>query len=215
MTFAAIFLPNWISWDARGPGGIHFWQTIGLHQSCSSIDSTCERFPQPDNCEGEDRSFCSMWRSVGFLMSFAAVLELVTLVAYCVVLLGGKQRQVNGWRVLAFLLTLIGVVQCASMAIVVCLFEETLSRALAKLFRLTCSITMIDSLWGGNWTSHGFFAQSAGASPYSQLHSSRSRLMSFLPSVAMSLFQANVAEHECAEYLNCIRFHSRRSSLTR
>lgn len=52
-------------------------------------------------------------------MSFAAVVELVTLVAYVVVLLGGKQKRETGWKILAFLLVLVGVVQAASMSIVV------------------------------------------------------------------------------------------------
>jgi cytochrome c1 len=61
-----------------------------------------------------------MWRSVGFMMSFAAVLELATIVAYLMVIAGGKQKREIGWRVLAFLLVLVGVVQCGAMAIVVC-----------------------------------------------------------------------------------------------
>jgi hypothetical protein len=64
-----------------------------------------------------------MWRSVGFMMSFAAVLELVTIVAYLMVIAGGKQKRETGWRVLAFLLVLVGVVQCGAMAIVVCPFS--------------------------------------------------------------------------------------------
>jgi len=57
---------------------------------------------------------------VGFMMSFTAVLELATLVAYIVVILGGKQKREAGWKMLASMLLLIGAVQCASMAIVVC-----------------------------------------------------------------------------------------------
>lgn len=60
-----------------------------------------------------------MWRSVGFLMSFAAVVELVTVVAYVVVLFGGKQKRETGWKILAFMLVLVGLVQAASMSIVV------------------------------------------------------------------------------------------------
>ena len=52
-------------------------------------------------------------------MSFAAVFELVTIVAYCVVIVGGKQKREIGWKVLAFMLMLVGIVQCAAMAIVV------------------------------------------------------------------------------------------------
>jgi len=58
------------------------------------------------------------------MMSFAAVLELVTLVAYLVVILGGKQKRETGWKVLVFLLMVIGVVQCASMSIVAYLFDN-------------------------------------------------------------------------------------------
>lgn len=54
-------------------------------------------------------------------MSFAAVLELVTIVAYSVVIMGGKQKRETGWKVLSFMLMLVGIVQCASMAIVVSL----------------------------------------------------------------------------------------------
>ena len=54
------------------------------------------------------------------MMSFAAVLELVTIVAYVVALGGGKQKRETGWKVLVFLLMVVGVVQCASMSIVVC-----------------------------------------------------------------------------------------------
>lgn len=54
------------------------------------------------------------------MMSFAAVLELATVVAYTVVIIGGKQKRENGWKVLAFLLGVVGLLQCASMGIVVC-----------------------------------------------------------------------------------------------
>ena len=54
------------------------------------------------------------------MMSFTAVLEFTTLVAFVVVILGGKQKREAGWKMLTFMLLVIGVVQCASMAIVVC-----------------------------------------------------------------------------------------------
>ena len=119
MTFAAIFMPNWISWEVGTGTDGHFKKTIGLHRSCSSVNNQCQKFPQYEDCHGSDRYFCSMWRSVGFMMSFAAVFELVILVTYIVVIAGGKQKRETGWKVLTFMLTLVGVVQCASMAIVV------------------------------------------------------------------------------------------------
>ncbi len=61
-------------------------------------------------------------------MSFAAVFELVTLVAFIVVIIGGKQKRENGWRVLALMCGIVGVVLCASVSIVVSvplkMFEE-------------------------------------------------------------------------------------------
>jgi hypothetical protein len=59
-----------------------------------------------------------MWRSVGFLMSFAILLEGMILVAYTTILMGGRQKREMGWKVLSFLLVLAGVVQCSSMALV-------------------------------------------------------------------------------------------------
>ena len=60
-----------------------------------------------------------MWRSVGFLLSFAVVLEGMTLITYVVILIGGKQKRESGWKILAGLHFLCGAVQCAAMAIIV------------------------------------------------------------------------------------------------
>lgn len=62
-----------------------------------------------------------MWRSVGFLMSFAVVLEGMSIVAYVIILGGGKRLRENGWRVLSLLIILSAVVQAAGMSIVVSL----------------------------------------------------------------------------------------------
>jgi len=56
MTFASIFIPNWISWDVDGSTG-HFRKTIGLHRSCTSVDNKCDHYPQEENCNGADRCF--------------------------------------------------------------------------------------------------------------------------------------------------------------
>jgi hypothetical protein len=125
-------------------------------------------------------------------MSFAAVVELVTLVAYCVVLLGGKQKRETGWKVLAFMLILVGVVQCASMAIVVGDFDSKLVSILLIICRPTYLITMINFPWGGSWTNLGSFAQSAGALLYFRLASSHSQLIYSLQKVAMSSFPVSV-----------------------
>jgi hypothetical protein len=54
-------------------------------------------------------------------MSFAVIIELATLIAYAVIILGGKQRRDFGWKVVCGLLAVGAIVQCASMAIVVSL----------------------------------------------------------------------------------------------
>ncbi|KAI9671904.1 MAG: hypothetical protein M1817_003450 [Caeruleum heppii] len=130
MTLAAIIIPKWISWDSETPSGTHIHYTYGLHRRCSSLTGTCDHFPQYDDCHGEDRYFCSMWRSVGWMMSFAVVLEGMTLVAYITILAGGRQKRETGWKVLSSLLLFIAVVQCAGVAIIVSLASSDVCETL-------------------------------------------------------------------------------------
>ena len=149
MTLFSIVKPRWISWDSETvrwlrplsqtrlrllstscqaadglisvcpqPSGQHIHYIYGLHRRCNSITNTCEFFPKTSDCHG-DRYFCSMWRSVGFLMSFGVVIEGMALIAFIVVISGGKQKRENGWKVISGLLVLAGLIQCAGMAIIV------------------------------------------------------------------------------------------------
>lgn len=52
-------------------------------------------------------------------MSFAVVLEGMSIVAYIIVLGGGKRLRENGWRILSLLIILSAVVQAAGMSLVV------------------------------------------------------------------------------------------------
>jgi hypothetical protein len=52
-------------------------------------------------------------------MSFAVVLEGMSIVAYVIILGGGKRLRENGWRVLSLLIILSAIVQAAGMSIVV------------------------------------------------------------------------------------------------
>lgn len=69
---------------------------------------------------GEDRYFCSMWRSTGFFMNFALVIELAVLIAYVTILVGGRASREAGWKILAGLLGLVAVGELLAMALVVC-----------------------------------------------------------------------------------------------
>jgi len=95
--------------------------SYGLHKRCSSVSGGCEDFPRYEDCEGTNASFCSLWRTTGFLMSFAVLIELATLTTYAVIILGGKQNREIGWKIVCSLLALGALVQCAAMAIVVCI----------------------------------------------------------------------------------------------
>ena len=55
------------------------------------------------------------------MMSFTAAIELATLIAYAVVIVGGRAKRETGWKILAFLLMLVGSLQCACMSLVVSL----------------------------------------------------------------------------------------------
>ncbi|KAF3386589.1 hypothetical protein F1880_000332 [Penicillium rolfsii] len=121
LTLCSIVIPKWVSYHSEKPS--HHY-SYGLHQRCSSLTDTCESFPQSEDCHGDDRYFCSMWRSVGFLMSFAVVLEGMSIVAYVIILGGGKRLRENGWRVLSLLIILSAVVQAAGMSLVAYLFDN-------------------------------------------------------------------------------------------
>lgn len=128
LTMAAIALPNWISYTAptdHKPIRL----TYGLHKRCSSITGRCTPFPQDEDCHGENRYLCNMWRSSGFLMNFSLVMEVVCLVAYITVLLGGRSAREGGWKMISGLLGLVAVGQLIAMALMV-------SRAV-----LSCPIT--------------------------------------------------------------------------
>lgn len=60
-----------------------------------------------------------MWRSVGFLMSFAVAMEGMTLIAFVVMIAGGKQKRESGWKILTGFLFLVGLIQCTGMALIV------------------------------------------------------------------------------------------------
>ncbi|PGH14939.1 hypothetical protein AJ80_05702 [Polytolypa hystricis UAMH7299] len=123
LTLASISLPRWVSYHSETPSGVHFRYTYGLSRRCSSLTQTCEHFPQYEDCH-DDRYFCSMWRSVAFLMSFAVVLEGMTLITYIVILTGGKQKRESGWRILTLFLMFIVMVQAGSMALVSYLYDN-------------------------------------------------------------------------------------------
>ncbi|KMU86989.1 hypothetical protein CIHG_04929 [Coccidioides immitis H538.4] len=125
LTLASIIVPKWVSYYSETPSGMKFHYSYGLHRRCSSLTQSCDPFPQYEDCHGDnDGSFCSMWRSVAFLMSFAIVLEGMTLITYIFILAGGKQMRETGWKVLTLFLVFITLVQCAAMALVSYLFDN-------------------------------------------------------------------------------------------
>lgn len=92
--------------------------SYGLHSRCSTKTGRCIPFPRASDC-AKDASFCNMWRTVGFLISFGVVIELCTLVSFVVIVSGGVQRRVQGWGVVVGVLLFSAFIQCAGMAIVV------------------------------------------------------------------------------------------------
>lgn len=64
-----------------------------------------------------------MWRSTGFLMSFATVAELAGLVGFLVVMAGGRAKRERGWPIMAVVMLAVAAVQFGAMAIVVSVFS--------------------------------------------------------------------------------------------
>jgi hypothetical protein len=130
MTIAAIIVPNWISFENETNHGTYIHYTYGLHRRCSNTNSPsylsvsttslhCVAFPQYSDCQGSGRYFCSMWRSVTFLMTFAVVIEGMTIVAFAVLICGGKQLREQGWAVMAIFAGLAAFIQIVAMTLIV------------------------------------------------------------------------------------------------
>lgn len=57
-------------------------------------------------------------------MSFAVVLEGISVVSYLIILSGGKRLRESGWRALSLIIVLGAVVQAVSVSIVVSFFPS-------------------------------------------------------------------------------------------
>lgn len=123
MTLTSIATPRWVSYTVASPSGGTVTDTIGLHRRCTSSTGTCAPFPGEARCSSGEggRAFCSMWRTAGFLMSFATVAELATLVGFLVIMAGGKVKRQGGWKVLGGMLGSVAAAQLVGMAVVVSL----------------------------------------------------------------------------------------------
>lgn len=123
MTLAAILVPHWVSMDVPVRGGQKTYsQHLGLHHYCNTAlpDAPCRQFPDTEkDCDPEDRYFCTMWRTSGFLMSFTTIAELATLVCFVITIGGGKVKREYGWKILCGLLVTVAVAQFAAMGLVV------------------------------------------------------------------------------------------------
>ncbi|KAJ4418711.1 hypothetical protein N0V82_005382 [Gnomoniopsis sp. IMI 355080] len=128
MTLAAILVPHWVSMDVAVHGSDKIYsQHLGLHHYCNTAlpGKPCRTFPDTElDCSPNDKYFCSMWRTSGFLMSFATVAELATLVGFVVTIGGGQVKREYGWKVLSGLLATVAVVQFAALGLVSYLFEN-------------------------------------------------------------------------------------------
>lgn len=124
MIVVPIWLPNWLTYSVTSATGETIERHIGLHKSCSTLDDPyCRDFPPKDLCEGGERYFCSMWRTVGFLASFTTLLCLGGLVTFVVIMSGGKYKRETGWPFAAAMLTLVSVVEFVSISIVVSIID--------------------------------------------------------------------------------------------
>ncbi|GAB1314057.1 hypothetical protein MFIFM68171_04267 [Madurella fahalii] len=124
MTIGSIAMPKWISYSVTDPSGDAVYDSIGLHQRCTSANKTCSPFPEEGRCEGEGRSFCNMWRTAGFLMNFVAIVELAAIAGFIVIGSGGKVKRQDGWKVLGSMSVVVAVVQFATMAVVAYMFDH-------------------------------------------------------------------------------------------
>ncbi|KAG8624934.1 hypothetical protein KVT40_006685 [Elsinoe batatas] len=120
LTLTSMSLPQWISYTSpsSSPSTSPVRVTYGLHSKCSSLTGKCEPFPQTEDCKGDERAFCSLWRTVGFLMNFSVVLELACAVGFAVVMLGGRGKREQGWKMVGGLMGVVAVMEAVGMGVV-------------------------------------------------------------------------------------------------
>ncbi|KAI0472913.1 hypothetical protein GGR56DRAFT_589299 [Xylariaceae sp. FL0804] len=139
LTITAILTPHWVSYSVTADTGSTFTKNLGLHESCSSVDDpACRPFPSRDDCLA-DKTFCSLWRSSGFLLSFATIVELATLITFLVVMAGGKYKREAGWRLIGGFLLADAAVEFAVIGIV------------AHLVRVDAQFAAVPG-WGLDWS---------------------------------------------------------------
>lgn len=150
MIVIPIWLPNWVTYSVTSATGEIVERHIGLHKSCSTLDDPyCRPFPPKDLCQGGERYFCSMWRTVGFLASFATLLCLGGLVTFVVIMCGGKYKRETGWPFATGMLTLISVMEFAAISIVVSCSATKVFRYKLIYARRTFMIMMISLIFLG------------------------------------------------------------------
>ena len=71
------------------------------------ITGGCKSWPTEQDC-GLMPGLCHSWKSAGFLVILAAVLEGICFVGFLAVFNGGYARRQSGWKILSVLLFLIG-----------------------------------------------------------------------------------------------------------
>lgn len=125
MSVASIWIPHWVTYSVTTPAGDTFEKHIGLHESCSSLDDPpCRPYPHRSMCMDGERYFCSMWRTVGFMASFAVILCLACLVSFLVIMGDGKYKRETGWPFVSAMLTLVAVVEFVIISIVAYLYDN-------------------------------------------------------------------------------------------
>lgn len=120
MTISSIAVPYWVSYSVTTGQGETYERHIGLHKSCSNLDSPqCRGFPYKELCQFGDRYFCSMWRTIGFMESLAAILCLACVVSFIIVISGGKYKRETNWPFVVGMLSIVSLVQFIIISMVV------------------------------------------------------------------------------------------------
>lgn len=175
MTVAANLVPNWVYYIMypTSVGSDPYWMSLGLHKSCTSENTapplflsdtspaspltsgasatgaSCRSFPHRSwDCGAEpaQQVFCTVWRTIGFLMAVALVAEVVTLIGFLVVLCGGRMRREFGWRILVPMVEAVALLQLVAMALVTYLLDHD-DRFLVPGWHLGTSWTLCTVSW--------------------------------------------------------------------
>ncbi|SPO38258.1 uncharacterized protein PSFLO_03735 [Pseudozyma flocculosa] len=141
----SIWTPTWIRASTPASSPIHYSARYGLTQRCerayldlpssSGLSGShaqahdqgwkCRSFPLSDRDCSQDRNFCAAWRGASYAAQMSFAFLVVSLLGLLLILLlNGRQRKRDGWRIISGCSALALTLQAIAVGVIANLFNN-------------------------------------------------------------------------------------------